>query len=66
MTYGHPATADDTNERRDKTTAEYDRYYRMHGLSSVTIANDWSFGNTAKNLRTDGSAFIGGQRGDRE
>jgi len=38
--------------RRDVTAAEYNNNDGMHGLSNVTIANVWSFGNTANVLRT--------------
>lgn len=45
-------TVDEKIARRDVTAAEYNNNDRMHGLSNVTIANVWSFGNTANVLRT--------------
>ena len=45
-------TVDEKIARRDVTAAEYNNNDLMHGLSNVTIANVWSFGNTANVLRT--------------
>lgn len=50
--HGHFVTVDDRIERRDVTAAEYNKNDRTHGLSERTIANVWSFGNTANVLRT--------------
>ncbi len=60
-THGHFLTVDWKIARRDVTAAEYNND-RMHGLSNVTIANVWSFGNTANVLRTGFAAR--GQKAD--